>query len=82
VDRLAVARTLLDQLERWRSADDAALAGAWRRWAGRLPRPVRLRDGRRVVVGDALDVDPAVGLVVRTDRGQVVHVPATATGVC
>ncbi|MHC4611283.1 MAG: biotin--[acetyl-CoA-carboxylase] ligase, partial [Planctomycetota bacterium] len=73
VDRHAVARALLAQLDRW-YADPSALSGAtvrraWLERAAALGSRISLRyDGRRYT-GQVVDLDPTASLVVQLDEG-------------
>jgi BirA family transcriptional regulator, biotin operon repressor / biotin---[acetyl-CoA-carboxylase] ligase len=75
VDRMAVARELLMALDDWLVADKwgrTALAhSAWMLWAEPIGQRVALeRDGQRYT-GWSVDVDPAGGLIVRLESGQL-----------
>lgn len=77
--RLALLRTVLDALDRTCRQPDCD-ADAWRRRCLTLTGPVRLQCDGRIVEGDVVDADPAMGLVVRTTAGALVHLPAATTG--
>ncbi len=75
VDRLQVARSLLEQMDRlygvFLQGGIAPVLEAWRRYAGFLGRRIRVALEGRVVDGQALDVDASGALLVRTDSGLV-----------
>jgi len=75
VNRGAVARELLIALDTWLAADKwgrtAQAHAAWMSWAEPIGQRVALeRDGRRYT-GWSVDVDPAGGLIVRLESGQL-----------
>ncbi len=75
VDRIAVARELLIALDDWLVADTwgrtAQAHSAWMIWAEPIGQRVALeREGRRYT-GWSVDVDPAGGLIVRLESGQL-----------
>ena len=83
-DRLSVAKTLVHQLDGWLAAD-ADWDRAIRTWRARsLYRGDELvtflHDNRRTT-GYVVDVDPAAGLIVRTQTGELVNLPAATTSV-
>lgn len=77
VDRLlALARAaaaLDDALER---CDEATLLAQWRARCAQLEQPIQVRCDGRAIRGRAIDLDPREGLIVRTDSGEIVHLPA------
>ncbi len=83
-DRLSVAATLAHHLDHW-LAPEAHWDRAIRIWRTRsLHRSDELvtfmHDGRRTT-GYVIDVDPAAGLIVRTQNGELVNLPAATTSV-
>jgi len=81
VDRLALARQLVVQLDRWLARqDDEILKSAWLGWAMPMGQRVRIRQKGREYTGVMVDIDPAAGLVVQLDRGGVgMFDPTTST---
>lgn len=73
IDRTAVARALLAQLDRWlaweRLEHRAELVAAWHDWAGMQGQRVCLREQGRIYEGVAIDVDLDAGLLVELDQG-------------
>jgi len=82
VSRLAVARQLLIELDRWLAdpPDQKALRQAWLDRAEPLGQHIHLRQAGHDYVGRTIDVDPVAGLVVQLDDGgRRVFDPATTT---
>jgi len=74
VSRPAMARALLEGIERWLDAaegDTAPLKAAWRERSAILGRKVRIRQGGREVAGTVEDLDPAVGIELRLASGPM-----------
>lgn len=73
IDRHQVARSLLDELDRWfgydRPSDAGAVREAWIQRAAPLGRRLRLRHRGAEFVGQMIDVDPLAHLVVQLDEG-------------
>ena len=73
IDRHQVARSLLDELDRWfgyaRPSDAGAVREAWIQRAAPLGRRLRLRHRGTEFVGQMIDVDPLAHLVVQLDEG-------------
>ncbi len=81
-DRLLVLADTLRQLdEALTQPDPAHLLQAWRSRCPLLAQTLTLRNNGRTVRGQILDLDPSAGLIVRTDSGAVVHLPAATTTV-
>lgn len=80
VDRLALARAFLTQLDRsyaeFIAHGSQTILEAWRGFASFLGRRVRVAVQGRTVDGQAVDVDPTGSLLVRTDTGLVETVSA------
>lgn len=73
IDRHQVARSLLDELDRWfghgRPSDAESVREAWIQRAAPLGRRLHLRHGGAEFVGQMIDVDPLSNLVVQLDEG-------------
>src|SRR5690606_15487048 len=82
VDRLAV---LADVIAGVRQAlyrtPDAALLDEWRSRNLMVGRRLHLRSDGRDIVGEVVDLDLQQGLIVRTDAGSILHLPAASTTV-
>ncbi len=81
-DRLAVLLELLPRLDHAltdRPMDD--LLDAWRRRSTLRSRSVRFAHHGQTITGQAIDLDPHAGLIVRRDSGELVHLPADSTSV-
>ncbi|QDU34073.1 Bifunctional ligase/repressor BirA [Poriferisphaera corsica] len=82
VDRLLVLRKLLEFVDEMiERADDEAIMNEWRGRCLQFKQQVRLRNGTQEIVGEVVDIDPALGLIVRNDRGMLTHMPAASTTV-
>lgn len=81
-DRLLVIAAVAQSIEwAFKQADDAWLADAWRQFSTDLGQRIHLREGNKDFVGDVIDIDPNQGIVMRTDVGSIVHLPAATTTV-
>ena len=73
IDLHQVARSLLDELDRWfgygRPSDAESVREAWIQRAAPLGRRLRLRHRGAEYVGQMIDVDPLAHLVVQLDEG-------------
>jgi len=73
IDRHRVARSLLDELDRWfgygRPTDAESVREAWIQRAALLGQRLRLRHRGTEFVGQMIDVDPLAHLVVQLDEG-------------
>lgn len=79
IDRLALADALMMQLDAALGADEAELLDAWRSRSTLLSAQVELISGGHHISGEVIDLDPADGLVVRTNDGAMLHLPAATT---
>lgn len=77
VDRLALARELLERLDRWYrvklDGDVEAINQAWRALSGTLGERIVLDEGGRRYEGTVIDVDVRFGLALRLERGHIRH---------
>ncbi len=79
-DRLLIAAQSIRELDfALSNADVGPLLDAWRRRCPMLSQQVTLKTDGRTVSGQVVDLDPSDGLVVRTDSGTLVHLPAATT---
>ena len=73
IDRVAVARALLERLDHWLAAerleDRAGLVASWHSWSDLSGQRVCLRQDGRVYEGVAIDLDLEAGLLVELDSG-------------
>jgi biotin-(acetyl-CoA carboxylase) ligase len=80
IDRAELARALLRRLDAWVARITAggleALHAAWIARCGMLHEWVRVRCGQEVHEGTVVDVSPMEGLLLATDAGRLVHLPA------
>jgi biotin-(acetyl-CoA carboxylase) ligase len=82
VNRVAVARQLLIELDRWLAGrpDTQLLRRAWLDRAEPLGQHIHLRQGGEDFIGRTIDVDPTAALIVQLDGGgRRVFDPATTT---
>lgn len=80
-ERLHVLTSTLRSLDHTlKQKDPAPLLDRWRSRCPILSQRLQLRSDNQVISGQVIDLDPTDGLIVRTDTGAVVHLPAaTAT---
>ncbi len=71
--------TLLEQYAH--SADPAWLRDQWRSRSGQLGQHITLLSNGRQTSGNVLDIDPQLGLIIQSDQGPIVHLPAATTSV-
>jgi len=80
IDRGELARVLLRHLDVWVERITAgaleALHAAWIARCGMLHEWIRVRCGQEVHEGTVVDVSPMEGLLLATDAGRLVHLPA------
>ena len=82
VDRLTVLREVMIELDAAMAATDLTpLLDQWRQRCEQLSRAVTLGCGGRVYRGTGENLDPHEGLIVRTQEGALVHLPAATTTV-
>jgi len=88
VDRIVVVRALCRRLDEWLARLTADRAGAVEelrsRWAGRcgmLGNRYTIVSRRRRYTGCVMEIDPLTGLVLRTDEGNHIHIPAEGASV-
>jgi BirA family biotin operon repressor/biotin-[acetyl-CoA-carboxylase] ligase len=82
VDRLLVLAEIVRQLDAWLGECDLPrLLQAWRRRSVTLGRRIVVTHNGDTLAGQVIDVDLAAGLILRTDAGQVVVLPAATTAV-
>ncbi|MFI4859318.1 MAG: biotin--[acetyl-CoA-carboxylase] ligase [Phycisphaerales bacterium JB063] len=80
-DRLDVAAELIGQCHIHLSASDhGAMLDEWRSRSP-LGYNARFRCDGQTIAGTVIDLDPALGLIVRRDSGEIVHLPAATTSV-
>jgi len=83
VERNRVCRAVLARLDAWVEAllagDVERLRRAWLERCAILNRRVRVEQGGRRLTGRVLDVSPLEGLVLLTDEGAQVHLPAATS---
>ncbi len=80
-DRLAVAAALIARCyDRLTNAHEKVLLDEWRARSP-LGYHARFRSGGIQVAGTVIDLDPTLGLIVRRDTGEIVHLPAATTTV-
>lgn len=80
-DRLAVAADLIGRCyTRLTCTHDPLLLDEWRARSP-LGYEARFRSDGVEIDGTVIDLDPALGLIVRRDTGEIVHLPAATTTV-
>jgi len=77
VDRLEVAKELLQELDRWYhvvlARDTEVINRRWRELSATLGREIELDEDGRRYTGTVIDVDVRVGLALRLDQGSIRH---------
>lgn len=80
VDRLRLLDHLLTALHRaLRQSTDADLVTFWKERSTLLQRRVTVDAAGRRLTGRVIDLDPAAGLLLQTDRGAITPLPAQTT---
>lgn len=82
VDRLSVLSAVLVELDRvmaLRRLND--LLNEWRRRNMQMCQRIELMQGRQRIRGTVVDLDPHEGLIIRTEDGALIHLPAATTTV-
>jgi BirA family biotin operon repressor/biotin-[acetyl-CoA-carboxylase] ligase len=73
IDRSAVCRCLLGELDAWLAAPERwqpeTVRTAWLQRAAGIGQPIRLRHGGREYNGVVVDLDPTSALIVQLDQG-------------
>ncbi|XAL99256.1 biotin--[acetyl-CoA-carboxylase] ligase [Phycisphaeraceae bacterium D3-23] len=81
VDRLHVAAELIGQCGmHLATGDDTGMLDEWRSRSP-LGYDARFQCDGETIAGTVIDLDPALGLIVRRDSGEIVHLPAVTTSV-
>lgn len=81
-DRLRVLAAVVAEMDlALACVDPAPLLEEWRRRSTQLSQTLRLSCDGRTVQGQVMDLDPAEGLILRCDTGEIVHLPAATTTV-
>ena len=80
IDRLDLARILLERLDFWIAASEPAIAEEFAVRDCLAGNQASFRTPNGIVDGHVLRVDPSLGIVVRTSRGDQ-HLPAATTSV-
>ena len=77
IDRLELARTLLQELDRWYQVkldqDSEAINRRWRELSATLGQRIELEEDGRRYEGTVIDVDVRFGLALRLDQGNIRH---------
>lgn len=88
VDRIPVVRALCQRLDTWiarlaadRQAAADRLREQWARRCGMLGHRYTIASGANRHTGRVVEIDPLTGLVLRTDEGNHVHIPAEGASV-
>jgi BirA family biotin operon repressor/biotin-[acetyl-CoA-carboxylase] ligase len=80
VDRLTLLDAVAQELHRaLRETDDRSLVEVWKQRASLLEQRVAVRSGGTPYEGRVIDVDPQAGLMLLSDGGAVVTLPAATT---
>mgnify|MGYP001953659492 FL=1 len=80
-DRLPVAAELIGRCyTHLSSPHEEMLLEEWR-CRSPLGYDARFRSGGEEIAGNVIDLDPNLGLIIRRDSGEIVHLPAATTTV-
>jgi BirA family transcriptional regulator, biotin operon repressor / biotin---[acetyl-CoA-carboxylase] ligase len=78
--RLSLLAHTLSLLENYiHKADPAFLRDHWRSRSGQLGQHITLISSGRQTSGTVLDIDPHLGLLIHSDQGPILHLPAATT---
>ena len=81
-DRLNVMAKVLAEMDQTLSMQNPAeLVDDWRARSVLLSQTIALQTPQGIVQGEVIDLDPYEGLIVRTDAGALLHLPAATTSV-
>ncbi len=80
-DRLRVLEEVLAQIDRALEEPIADLLAEWRRRCVLVDQGVTLAHQGQVIRGRVVDLDPELGLIVRREEGELIHLPAATTSV-
>lgn len=79
-DRLLLLAAVTAELDRLLAQSDVEqLAAAWRARSTLLEHRVTIAHDGREHLGTVVDIDPHEGLILRTDYGQMLHLPAATS---
>ncbi len=81
VDRIDAAASLIGAMNEALRLDDERLRGEFVARDVLAGRRATFRSGGRTITGTVRQIDPMLGLIVRTDRQDEVHLPAATTTV-
>jgi BirA family transcriptional regulator, biotin operon repressor / biotin---[acetyl-CoA-carboxylase] ligase len=80
--RLSLLARTLTLLHRYiHTAEPDWLRDQWRDRSGQLGRHITLAFNNNQTSGTVLDIDPQHGLILQTDQGPILHLPAATTSV-
>lgn len=80
VDRLLVLYAVLDALNKaLNQTDTHIILDAWRKRSMLMGHHVTIRHNARTFRGTVVDLDLTEGLILRTDHGTLVHLPAVSS---
>jgi BirA family biotin operon repressor/biotin-[acetyl-CoA-carboxylase] ligase len=80
VDRLSLLAAVIRQMDHAIDGDDVqALLDQWRQRSLLMSRQVELTSNGQRVRGQVVDLDPWHGLIVRSEDGALLHLPAATT---
>lgn len=80
IDRLLVLYAVLDALNvALKETDTEKILDAWRQRSMLIGQHVTIHHNAKTYRGTVIDLDLVEGLVLRTDHGSVVHLPAVSS---
>ena len=82
VNRLLLAAEIIAQAEMiFQRRDDPRVLAEWKNRNTILGQSVALKCGECDVSGQVVDLDPLLGLIVRSEDGSMLHLPGQTTTV-
>jgi biotin-(acetyl-CoA carboxylase) ligase len=80
VDRLLVLYAVLDALNKaLATTDTEKILNAWRQRSMLMGTHITIKHNARTFKGTVVDLDLAEGLILRTDHGSLIHLPAVSS---
>ncbi|WP_432797039.1 biotin--[acetyl-CoA-carboxylase] ligase [Poriferisphaera sp. WC338] len=80
IDRLPVIAKLIAEIDHALEKDAATeLLNDWRKRCLHFNQPITCKNENQTITGTVVDLDPQLGLIVRTSHGQLTHLPAQTT---
>jgi BirA family transcriptional regulator, biotin operon repressor / biotin---[acetyl-CoA-carboxylase] ligase len=79
-DRLLIAEKIITQIHRnLHTQDVSPLVDEWRARNLHREQTITVKSNNQTIAGTVIDLDPDLGLIIRRDTGEIVHLPAATT---